>query len=66
MMVYLEGEEISGGRIETALHIKAVIAQPTVPRLLCGSSYKNKGVQMLLDAVVDYVPAPIFDIPPLL
>ena len=60
MMKYLEGEEISLEELKTALR-KAVIANQLFP-VLCGSSYKNKGVQMLLDAVVDYMPAPI-DIP---
>ncbi|MDU3282223.1 MAG: elongation factor G, partial [Veillonella sp.] len=60
MMKYLEGEEISIEELKTALR-KAVIANQLFP-VLCGSSYKNKGVQMLLDAVVDYMPAPI-DIP---
>ncbi|MBS5378166.1 MAG: elongation factor G, partial [Veillonella sp.] len=60
MMKYLEGEEISIEELKAALR-KAVIANQLFP-VLCGSSYKNKGVQMLLDAVVDYMPAPI-DIP---
>ena len=62
MMKYLEGEEISIEELKTALR-KAVIANQLFP-VLCGSSYKNKGVQMLLDAVIDYMPAPI-DIPPI-
>ena len=60
MMKYLEGEEITIEELKAALR-KAVIANQLFP-VLCGSSYKNKGVQMLLDAVVDYMPAPI-DIP---
>ncbi len=60
MMKYLEGEEISVEELKAALR-KAVIANQLFP-VLCGSSYKNKGVQMLLDAVIDYMPAPI-DIP---
>ena len=60
MMKYLEGEEISIEELKAALR-KAVIANQLFP-VLCGSSYKNKGVQMLLDAVIDYMPAPI-DIP---
>ena len=62
MMKYLEGEEISVEELKAALR-KAVIANQLFP-VLCGSSYKNKGVQMLLDAVIDYMPAPI-DIPPI-
>ncbi|WP_251425341.1 elongation factor G [Veillonella agrestimuris] len=60
MMKYLEGEEISTEELKAALR-KAVIANQLFP-VLCGSSYKNKGVQMLLDAVIDYMPAPV-DIP---
>ena len=52
MMKYLEGEEISVEELKAALR-KAVIANQLFP-VLCGSSYKNKGVQMLLDAVIDY------------
>lgn len=53
---YLEGETITDEEIKAALR-KGVLANKLVP-VLCGSSYKNKGVQMLLDAVVDYLPAP--------
>ena len=60
MMKYLEGEELTVEELKEALR-KAVIANQLFP-VLCGSSYKNKGVQMLLDAVIDYMPAPI-DIP---
>ncbi|MCF0154364.1 MAG: elongation factor G, partial [Veillonella sp.] len=60
MMKYLEGEEITTEELKAALR-KAVIANQLFP-VLCGSAYKNKGVQMLLDAVIDYMPAPI-DIP---
>ncbi len=56
MMQYLEGEEISEAELKAALR-KAVCNNLIFP-VLCGSSYKNKGVQMLLDAVVDYMPAP--------
>ena len=55
-MKFLEGEEISIDELKTALR-KAVIACKVTP-VLCGSSYKNKGVQMMLDAIVDYMPAP--------
>lgn len=62
MLKYLEGEEPSTEEIVEALR-KATIAGTIVP-LLCGSAFKNKGVQLLLDAVVDYMPAPI-DVPPI-
>jgi elongation factor G len=61
MMDYLEGEEISVDRLKSAIR-KATLAIDLTP-VLCGSSFKNKGVQMLLDAVVDYLPSPL-DIPP--
>ena len=60
MMKYLEGEEISIEELKTALR-KATISNEIVP-MLCGTSYRNKGVQMLLDAIVDYMPAPT-DVP---
>ena len=60
MMKYLEGEEISIDELKAALR-KAVCENKLFP-VLCGSSYKNKGVQMLLDAVIDYMPSPL-DIP---
>ncbi|BBB91356.1 MAG TPA: elongation factor G [Methylomusa anaerophila] len=60
MMKYLEGEELSKEEIKTVIR-KATIACKMTP-VLCGSSYKNKGVQPLLDAVVEYMPAPT-DIP---
>lgn len=53
---FLEGEEISNDELKAALR-RAVIACKVTP-VLCGSSYKNKGVQMMLDAIVDYMPAP--------
>ncbi|WP_296862863.1 elongation factor G [Thermosyntropha sp.] len=58
---YLEGKEISPDKIISSLR-KQVIANKLIP-VLCGSSFKNKGVQMLLDAVVDYLPSPL-DLPP--
>ncbi|AAK81076.1 elongation factor G [Clostridium acetobutylicum] len=61
MNKYLEGEEISVEEINAALR-KGVIANEIVP-VTCGSSYKNKGVQQMLDAVVEYLPSPL-DIPP--
>jgi len=57
---YLEGEELTEEEIRTAIR-KATIAGKMVP-MLCGSAFKNKGVQLLLDAVVDYLPSPV-DIP---
>ncbi|XEC94626.1 elongation factor G [Paenibacillus tarimensis] len=59
-MKYLEGEEISVEEIKATLR-KGVCAVKIFP-VICGSSYRNKGVQMMLDAVVDYLPAPI-DVP---
>jgi len=53
---YLEGEELTEAEIATALR-KGTIDGTIVP-MLCGSAFKNKGVQLLLDAVVDYLPAP--------
>ena len=60
MEKYLEGEEISEAEIRTTLR-KGTIDGTVVP-MLCGSAFKNKGVQLLLDAVVEYLPAPI-DVP---
>ena len=57
---YFEGDEISLDEIKKAIR-KATIAKILTP-VLCGSSYKNKGVQMLLDAMVEYLPSPL-DIP---
>ncbi|NEO21053.1 elongation factor G [Moorena sp. SIO4A5] len=59
---YLEGEEITAEEIREALR-KGTIEGRIVP-MLCGSAFKNKGVQLLLDAVIDYLPAPI-DVPPI-
>ncbi|HWQ75957.1 MAG TPA: elongation factor G [Syntrophomonas sp.] len=58
---YLEAAPISADEIKRSLR-KQTISNHLVP-VLCGSSFKNKGVQMLLDAVVDYLPSPV-DIPP--
>ena len=58
---YLEGEEISLDELKTALR-RSVIAGKATP-VFCGSSLRNKGVQILLDAVIDYLPSPE-DIPP--
>ena len=60
MMKYLEGEEISAEEVKAAIR-KGTIENNIVP-VLCGTAYRNKGVQMLLDAVIDYMPAPT-DIP---
>ena len=56
MEKYFEGEEISAAELRKALR-KATINNEIVP-MLCGTSYRNKGVQMLLDAIVEYMPAP--------
>ena len=61
MMKYLEGDELTEQEIKAAIR-KATIETRIIP-VMCGSSYKNKGVQPLLDAVVDYLPSPV-DIPP--
>ncbi len=60
MMKYLEGEEITVDELMKAIRV-ATIDNRIVP-VLCGSAYKNKGVQLLLDAVVDFMPAPT-DVP---
>lgn len=59
---YFEGDEISMDELKDAIR-KATIAKTVTP-MLCGSSYKNKGVQNLLDAMVEYLPSPL-DIPPI-
>ena len=61
MIKYLEGEEISVKELQAALR-RATIAGAVVP-VLCGSAFKNKGVQAALDAVLDYLPSPV-DIKP--
>lgn len=60
MMKYLEGEELTVEEIKAGIR-KATVAVEMIP-VLCGSSYKNKGVQPLLDAIVDYMPSPL-DVP---
>ena len=62
MMKFLEGEEITEKEIKRVLR-EATIAGKLVP-VTCGSAYKNKGVQLMLDAVVDFMPSPL-DIPPI-
>ena len=61
MMKYLDGEELTTEEIKYGIR-KATIENKMTP-VLCGTSYRNKGVQPLLDAIVDYLPSPI-DIPP--
>ena len=60
---YLEGEEISVDELKTALR-KAVLTSKANP-VFCGSSLRNKGVQLVLDAVIEYLPSPL-EVPPLL
>ncbi|TVX84831.1 elongation factor G [Paenibacillus agilis] len=60
MMKYLEGEELTIEEIKAGLR-KGVVNVQIFP-VICGSSYKNKGVQLMLDAVIDYLPAPV-DVP---
>ena len=60
MEMYLEGEEVPVEKIKAAIR-KATVSVKMVP-IVCGTSYKNKGVQKLLDAIVDYMPSPL-DIP---
>jgi elongation factor G len=59
---YLEGEELSEAEIRQGLRQGTLVG--TIVPVLCGSAFKNKGVQLMLDAVVDYLPAPI-DVPPI-
>ena len=60
MEMYLEGEDVPADKIREAMR-KATVAVKLVP-VTCGTSYKNKGVQKLLDAIVDYMPSPL-DVP---
>ena len=60
MELYLEGEEVPAEKIRAAIR-RATVAVKMVP-VTCGTSYKNKGVQKLLDAIVDYMPSPL-DVP---
>jgi translation elongation factor EF-G len=62
MMKYLEGEELTEKEIRDGIRL-GVIGNKFIP-VLCGSAFKNKGVQPLLDAVVDYMPSPL-DVPPI-
>jgi len=61
MELYLEGEDVPADKIRAAIR-KATVAVEMIP-VVCGTSYKNKGVQKLLDAIVDYMPSPL-DVPP--
>ncbi|MBR6070906.1 MAG: elongation factor G [Ruminococcus sp.] len=60
MMKYLDGEELTQEEIKACIR-KSTIANEMVP-VCCGTSYKNKGVQKLLDAIIDYMPSPL-DVP---
>ena len=60
MMMYLEGQDIPADKIRAAIR-RATVEVKMVP-VTCGTSYKNKGVQKLLDAIVDYMPSPL-DVP---
>ena len=62
MMKFLEGEEITKAEIKKVIRA-ATIAGEMIP-VTCGSAYRNKGVQLMLDAVIDYMPSPV-DIPPI-
>ncbi|HER24795.1 MAG TPA: elongation factor G [Candidatus Atribacteria bacterium] len=62
MEKYLEGEEIASHEIKSAIR-RLTIKNEVVP-ILCGSALKNKGIQLLLNAVVDYLPSPL-DVPPI-
>lgn len=61
MEKYLEGEELSIDEVKASIR-KQVLDCALFP-VFCGSAYKNKGIQMLLDAVIDYLPSPL-DVPP--
>jgi len=59
---YLEGEELTEAEIRAALRTGTISG--TIVPMLCGSAFKNKGVQLLLDAVIDYLPSPV-EVPPI-
>src|ERR1039458_4888637 len=60
MHLYLEGKEINGQQLQAGIR-RLTIKNELVP-VICGAAFKNKGVQPLLDAVVDYLPSPL-DVP---
>ena len=62
MMQYLEGEEITNEQLKTAIRT-ATLTVEFYP-VFCGSAFKNKGVQLLIDGVIDYLPSPL-DVPPI-
>ncbi len=62
MEAYLDGKEPNEATLKKCIRLATISPKPTVP-VLCGSAFKNKGVQPLLDAVVDYLPSPV-DLPP--
>lgn len=62
MMKYLDGEDLTKEKIKSA--IRKMTCQCKLYPVTCGSSYKNKGVQPLLDAIIDYMPSPL-DVPPI-
>ena len=62
MNKYLEGEELTTAEIKLALRQRTIAGE--IVLAVCGSSFKNKGVPLVLDAVIDYLPAPV-DIPPI-
>lgn len=62
MIAYLDGEEISEDTLRQAIR-KGTLALDFFP-VMCGSAFKNKGVQMVLDAIIDYLPSPL-DVPPI-
>jgi len=63
MEKYLDGQAIAPSEVRSALR-KGTLSMEIVP-VLCGSAFKNKGVQLLIDAIVDYLPSPL-DVPPML
>lgn len=62
MEKYLEGEDVETDELKKAIR-KATVSNSIIP-VICGTSYKNKGVQLVMDAVVDYLPSPM-DVPPI-
>ncbi len=61
MIAFIEGHEVEPGELKQALR-RVTLANKGVP-VICGSALKNMGIQLLLDAVVDYLPSPL-DVPP--